>query len=202
MLVEQYDAIIERNLKVVHSIAAKLARIVPRHIEKADLVQEGVIGLLRAARRYDAGRNVPESVYLATRIRGAMLDYLRRIDPLTYADRKRRKDFLLRSLDTEIHDTQSSDLDPEQLMVERNRCSSHSEQIAMLENALCGLNHQQRAIIHGHYWDGMTVVRAGAVLLGLKKSRAQTIHASALRTLRRKLCGSTLKRPARFVATQ
>src|SRR5471032_2326804 len=58
------------------SCASKL----PSHLDRDDLQSAGVLGYLRAASRYDAARGASFRGYCALRIRGAVLDELRRWD--------------------------------------------------------------------------------------------------------------------------
>ncbi|HEY0257704.1 MAG TPA: FliA/WhiG family RNA polymerase sigma factor [Candidatus Methylacidiphilales bacterium] len=52
----------------------------PNHLDHEDLQSAGVLGYLRAASRYDAKRGASFRGYCAVRIRGAVLDELRRWD--------------------------------------------------------------------------------------------------------------------------
>src|SRR5271155_2520870 len=52
----------------------------PPHLDHDDLQSAGVLGYLRAASRYDAARGASFRGYCALRIRGAVLDELRRWD--------------------------------------------------------------------------------------------------------------------------
>jgi RNA polymerase sigma factor FliA len=52
----------------------------PSHLDHDDLQSAGVLGYLRAAARYDAARGASFRGYCALRIRGAVLDELRRWD--------------------------------------------------------------------------------------------------------------------------
>lgn len=72
----------ERFLPIVRRIAMRAARRVPRHIAVADLVSCGWLGLMEAFHRAAPGMNAEEfEAYASYRIRGAMLDYLRSLDP-------------------------------------------------------------------------------------------------------------------------
>ncbi|MBZ5523815.1 MAG: FliA/WhiG family RNA polymerase sigma factor [Acidobacteriia bacterium] len=73
---------------LVQSIAGRIKRRVPAHIEVEDLVQTGMIGLLEASSRYDATRAVEFSSYANSRITGAILDELRRFDTCSRSDRR------------------------------------------------------------------------------------------------------------------
>jgi DNA-directed RNA polymerase specialized sigma subunit len=54
----------------------------------SDLLQEGAIGLIKAALNFDPNANTLFRTYAERRVRGAVLDYLRRIDPLGRDSRK------------------------------------------------------------------------------------------------------------------
>jgi RNA polymerase sigma factor for flagellar operon FliA len=74
----------EHYLPMVRRAAMRLARTVPRHITVADLVGYGWVGLIEAYRRADPGMPSHEfDAYASYRIRGAMIDYLRSLDPAT-----------------------------------------------------------------------------------------------------------------------
>ncbi|HUX16375.1 MAG TPA: sigma-70 family RNA polymerase sigma factor [Phycisphaerae bacterium] len=78
-----------KHLDVVYRAVAHLARNLPWLYD--DLVQEGSIGLCKAARRYDASRGVEFPAYAWPRVCGAIRDALRQVDPLTrHARRKLR----------------------------------------------------------------------------------------------------------------
>jgi RNA polymerase sigma factor for flagellar operon FliA len=55
-----------------------MASTMPHSIDLGDLVQDGVIGLIDAAERFDAGRGIKFETFAERRIRGAMIDALRK----------------------------------------------------------------------------------------------------------------------------
>lgn len=65
------------NLEMVSAIAGGIAREIGTGLSLEDIVAAGQEGLFRAARRYDASRDVPFQVYANYRIRGAILDWVR-----------------------------------------------------------------------------------------------------------------------------
>jgi len=67
-------------LPMVQRVARKLLRRLPHHIELGDLVSAGVVGLMEAMQRYDPSRATVFGRYAEFRVRGAMLDELRRRD--------------------------------------------------------------------------------------------------------------------------
>jgi RNA polymerase sigma factor FliA len=84
------DDLILSGLPYVEGIARKICLTVPISIELDDLRSEGNIGLIDAATRYDPQRGDFEP-YAKIRIRGAIRDYLRKLDPLGRTMRTRMK---------------------------------------------------------------------------------------------------------------
>lgn len=78
-------------LPLVERLAKRLAKRLPAHIELADLVGAGVLGLMEALQRFDPQRQVSFDSYAAFRIRGAMLDELRRRDLMARDARRETK---------------------------------------------------------------------------------------------------------------
>lgn len=71
---------VEDHLELVKRIACHLLGRLPANVQLEDLVQAGTIGLLEAARSYDASQGASFETYAGIRVRGAMLDEVRRND--------------------------------------------------------------------------------------------------------------------------
>ncbi len=65
-------------LPFVEQLARRVAATMPHSIDIGDLVQDGVIGLIDAAERYDESRKIKFETFAERRVRGAMIDALRR----------------------------------------------------------------------------------------------------------------------------
>src|SRR6188472_374723 len=74
------DAMVMRHAELVKRIAYHLAGRLPASVEVSDLIQAGMLGLLEAAAHYTADRGASFETYAGIRIRGAMLDALRKLD--------------------------------------------------------------------------------------------------------------------------
>jgi RNA polymerase sigma factor FliA len=74
------EELILRYAPLVKYIAHRLAMRLPPHISVEDLMSAGVIGLMDALTKFDAGKNVQFKTYAEFRIRGAILDELRSLD--------------------------------------------------------------------------------------------------------------------------
>ena len=69
---------IEAGLPFVETLARRMAATMPHSIDLGDLVQDGVIGLIDAARRFEESRGIKFETFAERRIRGAMIDALRK----------------------------------------------------------------------------------------------------------------------------
>ena len=74
--------LIEQYLPLVRKVVAVLARHLPPQVDVDDLHSVGTIGLIAAVRRYDSAQEKTFEAYAVMRIRGAVLDELRRLDSL------------------------------------------------------------------------------------------------------------------------
>ena len=84
------DQLVARYAPLVKRIAYHLMARLPSSVQVDDLVQNGMIGLLDALNRFEAGMGAQFETYAAQRIRGAMLDGLREND---WLPRSLRRDF-------------------------------------------------------------------------------------------------------------
>jgi RNA polymerase sigma factor FliA len=66
------------GLPFVEALARRMASSMPNSIDIGDLVQDGVLGLIDAANRFDEGRNIKFETFAERRVRGAMIDALRK----------------------------------------------------------------------------------------------------------------------------
>lgn len=77
---EVQSDLVMRYAPLVKRIAYHLISRLPPSVQVDDLIQTGMIGLLEASRNYDASQGASFETYAGIRIRGAMLDELRRGD--------------------------------------------------------------------------------------------------------------------------
>lgn len=85
------DTLVRENVGLVHFLARRLHGTLADDADLDELVSAGMLGLLRAAESFDTARGVAFSTFATARIRGAMLDELRRIDPLSRSVRARTR---------------------------------------------------------------------------------------------------------------
>jgi RNA polymerase sigma factor for flagellar operon FliA len=86
------NALLSQHVGLVHHVARQLARRLSTAADLDEMVSSGMVGLLQAADTFDASRGLSFSTYAVPRIRGAMLDELRRQDALPRNVRRRSRD--------------------------------------------------------------------------------------------------------------
>ena len=88
MTAEARDALVAQFFPIVHTIAHRVARIC-RLTDEDDLIGDGSLGLVRAIDNYDVARGTSLDQYVRHMILGAMLNGLRRKDPISERARRR-----------------------------------------------------------------------------------------------------------------
>src|SRR4026209_222057 len=74
----EQDHRIVTGLPFVEALARRMASSMPNSIDIGDLVQDGVLGLIDAAKRFDEDRGIKFETFAERRVRGAMIDALRK----------------------------------------------------------------------------------------------------------------------------
>ena len=78
--VDHMQQMVERRAPLVKRIAYHLLARLPASVQADDLIQAGMIGLIEAARNFDGSKGASFETFAGIRIRGAMLDDIRRGD--------------------------------------------------------------------------------------------------------------------------
>jgi RNA polymerase sigma factor FliA len=77
---------------LVKYVAGRMATGLPAHVEEADLISYGLVGLINAIERFDLSREIRFETYAITRVRGAILDELRALDWVPRSVRARARE--------------------------------------------------------------------------------------------------------------
>ncbi|HKJ88267.1 MAG TPA: FliA/WhiG family RNA polymerase sigma factor, partial [Gammaproteobacteria bacterium] len=83
------DALLERYGEVIYYHAERLTPRLPNGLEKGDLLNAGMVALIQAAGNFDPTRGVQFRTFADYRVRGAMLDEMRRADWMGTETRRR-----------------------------------------------------------------------------------------------------------------
>jgi RNA polymerase sigma factor for flagellar operon FliA len=178
--------------RLVRTLAARVLAGLPRDsgIEMSDLIQAGNVGLLQAARTFSPESGVPLAGYAKFRIRGEMLDAVRR----SWASGRGH---------TTIPGADSEDsLGMESVIPAPVEHSPHnvlakSQRAAILDEEVARLPPRYRTVVRLRYAREFSLREIGSILR-VRESRACQLHRSALSRLRQALsrrglrCISTL----------
>lgn len=93
--------IVERHGELVRRIAHHLAARLPASVEIDDLIQAGMLGLIDAARNFQADQGAAFETYASIRIRGAMIDEIRRGDWVPRSVHRKYRDMIGATRDIE-----------------------------------------------------------------------------------------------------
>jgi RNA polymerase sigma factor for flagellar operon FliA len=88
---EERQGLILKHLPQVRLLARRIHGRLPESVSLDDLVSTGIVGLISAIDRFDPSRHVQLKTYAQHKIRGGMLDSLRRLDWASRQQRKRSK---------------------------------------------------------------------------------------------------------------
>jgi RNA polymerase sigma factor for flagellar operon FliA len=89
---EAREALMVEHLRLVQHVARQVIRTTAADAEFDELVSAGTIGLMNAIDKFDPSRGLAFSTFAAPRIRGSVLDDLRRRDHVTRSVRKKQRE--------------------------------------------------------------------------------------------------------------
>jgi RNA polymerase sigma factor for flagellar operon FliA len=206
---------IAAGLPFVESLARRVAASMPHSIELGDLVQDGMIGLIDAACRFDEDRGIKFETFAERRVRGAMIDALRR-DAWPRGVRRQRRELeaareqLRRELGAEarlgrtivrINTIESTSplsagehidgasLPPALVPSEPqspDKAFEEQEVRDRVRAAIASLPPRERKVIGMYYYAEATMKQIG-VEIGVNESRVSQLHARAVQRLRKAL---------------
>lgn len=102
--VEQRNRLVLQFSPLVKYVAGRLRSRLPETVEYADLVSDGIFGLMEAIERFDPDRGLSFQTFAVPRIRGAMVDALRSLDwvPRSVRDKVRQVEEAQRDLEVAL----------------------------------------------------------------------------------------------------
>jgi RNA polymerase sigma factor for flagellar operon FliA len=167
-----------------------------------DIESAAVVGLIDAVDRFDPDRGIPFEGYAGLRIRGAILDELRKLDEHSRADRRRARAVAVADDEEPVISAYANTLSLDLLMETGDRdwaadddssdLYDHQDLRSRVESALRCLPPRQREVLARYYGDSLTL-RESAAKMGISEARACQLHGRAILNLRHEL--AALVRP-------
>jgi len=179
------DAIVAEHLPMVRRIALRVLRRTHGQADLEELIAWGTTGLLEAMNRFVEGGEATLATFAYLRVRGAMLDGIGKIAPLS------RKDYRHAAGRGDLHAIYAEDIEPEAIADPRAGLSpedfaARNEMRRALRSAIGKLPTQQQTLVMDHYFGDATLQDSGKTL-GISKSWASRAHANALASLRQEM---------------
>jgi len=181
--ISKYEAEIDQWRHLVWYVVNRIKARLPVSVSEDELFAAGMYGLMRAARSYDPTRGAGFKTYAYHRIRGSILDDLRRLDflPRSMRDRARKSGEEAPSVvgiptDEDGHES----LAARQAQVESESSDMHD----LLHREIDALPDKMRIVMSMYYREEMKMREIGEKL-NLTESRVSQIHSNAVSRLRR-----------------
>ena len=103
------EQLIEQHQGLARSLAQRIGRTLPSHVELDDLMAYGLAGLVEAAQSFDASRGNQFSTYAYYRVRGAIYDGLSKMNWMSRAQYRRVRNQQLAGEVLEVQGEENSD---------------------------------------------------------------------------------------------
>jgi len=212
------DSLVVDYMPAVKAMAYRLKERLPSSVDFNDLVSIGYEELVKLAKRYDSKINDNFWGYAKKRIYGAMLDFLRSLDPLSRGDRALVKkiekvieeyalkydtlpsdEYIAQELGIEIEKIKKariageiySVMPIEEQLKKYDNVEKNIEEEELIENikkSLKTLSEKEQLIIQLYYFEELSLKEI-AEILEVSESRVSQIHNKVLRKIREQLNG-------------
>ncbi len=181
----------KNHIALVSHVASQVSARLPQTVDIDDLAGPGHLGLLKAIRTFDPGKNVHFSTWAARCIRFAMLDYLRDNDWAPRLERRRQKKtgerpVTIHSLDRAVFQTGGGrDIRQVDLLPDSSLAAPESRLSRRLTiDQLCrGMNRSERLAVVLYFFEGLTMRETGRAI-GVCEARVSQMIKLLTRRLR------------------
>lgn len=171
------EQLVVGNAPLVKRIAYHLMSRLPPSVQVEDLIQAGMIGLLEAAKNYQAGQGASFETFAGIRIRGAMLDEIRRTD---WAPRSvHRKARMVADAIHKIENEHGRDARPEEVAEKLNISLQEYHQI-LQDSSSCQIFSYDELVSDGQISDSAPGQKAHGPLEGLQQEGFKQALAKAI----------------------
>lgn len=187
--------LIEHYAPLASAVARRMRVPTGALVGPDDLASAGFLGLIDAVDRFQPEREVAFEAYAALRIRGAILDELRRVDVIGRAERRRMREAVTAGGEPEIS-SYANHLSLDAIMATGDRDWAADDEVAeryeredlrmRVETALRSLPVRQREVLARYYGEALTL-RESAARMGISEARACQLHGRAIENLQRHL---------------
>ena len=189
------EQIILEYAPLVKVVAGRLSMYLGYNVEYDDLVGYGIFGLIDAIDKYDAGKDVKFETYASLRIRGSILDQIRKIafeigitEEELSAWQSQLKITNIVSLNEYVEQGSEPVMDAHgnSHFIQPEEKIQENELKKVLKETLGLLTEKERRVIELYYYEELTLKEISRVL-GVTESRISQLHTKALLKMRKKM---------------
>ena len=192
---------------LVKIVAGRLGMYLGYTVEYDDLVGYGTFGLIDAIDKFDALKGVKFETYASLRIRGAILDQIRKMDwiPRTLRQKQRKLETACQKLESEHGRAGTEEELAKELEISLEELGSWQNQMKVtnlvsldekavekeelkrqLMEALESLTENEKKVILFYYYEELTLKEISRIL-EVSESRISQLHTKGLQKMRKKL---------------
>ena len=175
------DQLVDKHLELVKRIAYHLSARLPASVLVDDLIQAGLIGLMDAASHYDPTQGASFETYATIRIRGSMLDELRRNDWAPKSVHRRTRDML--AAVNKVESQTGRDARPEEIAQKMGISLEEYHQLVLETNNCRVLNFTDVSYEDQDFSDSVADVSIQGPLGGIQREEFRQYLAEAISTL-------------------
>jgi RNA polymerase sigma factor for flagellar operon FliA len=206
--------LIRDHMPLVELVVQRMVPQVPSFMTREDMTSAAMVGLIDAANKYDPGKGAKFKTFAEYRVRGAILDEMRKLDWFSRSMRDKQTQLtqtmlrLERQLgrspeDTEMAAALNLGLNEYHTLlgevshlgcVSLHETLDHTEVARILADILEELGEKERLVVALYYYEELTQKEIAEVL-GVSEGRVSQLHSQALVKLRVKLINSDLYQP-------
>jgi len=175
------DSLVDQHAELVHRIAYHLSARLPASVLVDDLIQAGLIGLMDAASHYDPSQGASFETYASIRIRGSMLDELRRNDWAPKSVHRKARDML--AAVNKIESRTGRDARPTEVAKLMDISVDEYHQMVLETNTCRVLNFAEVEYDDQNYCDGVSDESQQGPLKGIQRDEFKQYLAEAIKLL-------------------
>ena len=210
---ETREQLILEYAPLVKVVAGRLSMYLGYNVDYEDLVSYGIFGLIDAIDKFDCMKEVKFETYASLRIRGAILDQIRKMDwiPRTIRQRQKKIDAVIKEVEqttgrtatdediaqglgisSEEYMEQGSDVSQDYSRHTTARFDSPEESIEkeeltkVLGEALELLTEKEKKVVTLYYYEDLTLKEISNIL-EVSESRVSQLHTRALQKMKTKM---------------
>ena len=208
---ELREQLILEYAPLVKIVAGRLCMYLGNTVEYEDLCSYGIFGLIDAIDKFDLAKDVKFETYASLRIRGSILDQIRKMDwiPRTIRQRQRMIDDAIKTVEARTGHSASDEEIASELNISSDEFLKWQSQLnvtnvvslnefveagnepniskqelsAKLKDALDQLTEKEKQVVLLYYYEDMTLKEISAAL-EVSESRVSQLHTKALQKMR------------------